>query len=149
MSWRWLVAPGAQPRPGAREALEAAAQRRPDALIVSSRVLGGPDPWPELFDRDRAIDAARDRLLAVRAVGAGSLLVRGDVPGEPQGADLTWSARVLRAGGGYLAPESVVDWPDGPVPSRADRWRLARLPGLTASERLWLTYLSLTAMRAV
>lgn len=115
MTWQWLLADGAQPEPGAREALEAAAAARPDARLVGSRLLGpGAQPWPELFAKDRAIAAARDRLLAVRALPAGSLLVREDVLGRhgapPQrwGPDLAWSAEVLRDGGGYLAPESVV-----------------------------------------
>lgn len=141
MTYRWLVADGVQPRPGAREALEAAAARRPDARIVASRVIGpGAAPWPELFDRERAIDAARDGLLAIRAVPAGSLLVRDDVPGAPQGADLTWSAAALRDGGGYLAPDSLVDWPAAPAARLGDRGRLATTPGLTVTERLWTAY---------
>lgn len=159
--WRWLLAPGCVPEPGAREALEAAAAARPDALVVASRLIGsGTEPWPELFARDRALAAARHRLLAVRAVPAGSLLVREDVlathggpPDAPWGADLAWSGRVLRDGGGYLAPHSVVRRPWRPAPGRVEemrgRARLVLLPGLTPVERLWLAYLCLHAMRAV
>ena len=146
MSWRWLLAPGAEPDPDAEEALRSAAARRPDALVVSSRVHGpGTEPWPELFDRERALTAARDGLLALRAVPAGSLLVREDVlaaHGEPHGPGLAWSLRVLGAGGGYLAPESVVRWPGAPSLGRLGRLRLALLPGLAANERLWLAYLA-------
>jgi len=96
----------------------------------------------------------------VRAVPAGSLLVREDVlarhgepPEHPWGADLAWSAAVLRGGGGYLAPESVAVRADGQRPRRGEelrgRARLLALPGLTAVERLWLAYACLTAMRAV
>jgi len=161
VTWRWLLADGARPEPGAREALEAAAAARPDARLVGSRLLGsGAQPWPELFAKDRAIAAARDRLLAVRALPACSLLVREDVlaehgepPLRPWGADLAWSAAVLRDGGGYLAPESVVRRPDVTAPGRLaqlrGRARLAVVPGLTPPERLWLAYACLTAMRAV
>jgi hypothetical protein len=143
MSWRWLVADGVRPRAGAREALEAAAARRPDARIVASRVVGpGTEPWPELFDRERAIAAAQDRLLAVRAVPAASLLVRHDVPGVPRGSGLAWTAAALRHGGGYLAPESIVDWPTAPRRRAAEHARLLVLPGLTVTERLWVAFLA-------
>ena len=154
MTWRWLLADGARPEPGAREALEAAAAARPDARLVGSRLLGsGAQPWPELFAKDRAIAAARDRLLAVRALPACSLLVRGDVlaehgepPLRPWGADLAWSAAVLRDGGGYLAPRSVVrraEWvaAGGRMALLRGRARLVVVPGLTPPERLWLTFL--------
>ena len=161
MTWRWLLADGAQPQAGALEALEAAAAARPDARLVGSRLLGpGAEPWPELFAKERAIAAARDRLLAVRALPAGSLLVREDVlaehgepPLRPWGADLAWSAAVLRDGGGYLAPASVVRRPASAAAGRLaqlrGRARLAAAPGLTPPERLWLAYACLTAIRAV
>src|SRR4051794_29256336 len=84
--WRWLVASGVQPTAQARQALEDAARRRPDARVIASVVVrpdGKSDavfePWPELFDKRRAVAAARDRLLAARGVHAASLLVREDV----------------------------------------------------------------------
>lgn len=137
--FRWIVADGVMPRPGAREALEAAAARMPDARVLACRVPDGPEPWPELFARERAIDAARARLLAVRAVPPGALLVRDDVPA---GSGLRWSAGVLRDGGGYLVPDAVADWPGAPRIRRREHLRLAAAPGLTVVERLWQAYLA-------
>lgn len=151
MSWRWFVADGVSPRPGTREALEAAAERVPDARIVAARVQGGADPLPELFRRDRALRAARARLLAVRAVPPGCLLVRDDVlaaHGEPPRVpwDLSWSTAALRDGNGYLVPDAWADAPPVRTPWRS-RARLVLLPGLTATERLWLAYIALRALR--
>lgn len=159
--WRWLVAAGWELPAASREAVEAAAGRVAGARLLTPQPVG-PDgapsaahaPWPDLLDKERAVAAATQRLMPVRAVHAGCLLVREEVlavHGPPPrqgrlGADLAWSAGVLREGGGYLVPGAAVRTPARERTPAGRAWATGRLlgtAGLTPPERLWLAYLLL------
>lgn len=160
MTWRWLVDDGVEPGPGARDELEAAAALVPDAVLVASHVVGpdgapdpGSEPWPRILDKPAAIEAARRGLLAVRAVPAGSLLVRGEL-GErlaaaPPRAVLALTAAALATEAGVLAPRSVAvrAVPVAP-PGVRSRLALLRAPFWTREERLWQLFMLARRRRA-
>ena len=116
----------ATPRPGALEALLAAAGRLEGVaawILLSSRVVGpggalSPAHVP-LAPQDEtafALRTAHARVLHVRAVTGGSLLLSGaaaaQVPASARrgrAATMEWTARLLRAGGGFVVPDSVAD----------------------------------------
>lgn len=148
MSWRWVVEPGVEAAPDALEELHRARAMRPDATLLASRVVlpdGGLDPasepMPRILDKAETIEAARDGLLAVRAVRPGSLLVREDLAARlersSRGQVLAQTAAALTAGRGYLAPRSVaVRREPVPAESRRARLRLVTAPFWTREERL-------------
>lgn len=154
--WQPLLADGVRAPQSALDALDEAVARLPDARLLAVRVLTADGPstrygegWPELFDKARVVRATADRVVAVRAVRAGCLLVRDDVrmrhgvpPSGRWGADLAWSARVLR-GGGYLVTDAfghTCSRDLGRATQVFGHLRLLAQPGLTTVERLWLAY---------
>jgi hypothetical protein len=125
----FVVAPGVEPAAGCREALERARELRPDGVLFAA-VVEGDEAWPRVLDKEEAIAAARDGLVALRAVVPGALLVRGS---EPRSfGDV---ARLLTDGRGYLVPEARAAR-TGPAP-RVPRLRLLTAPFWTREERLW------------
>jgi len=147
--WEWIVDPAVEPRDDTRERLEA--MTRPDGLpepvILAAKVVDpdgrlhpGSMPWPSIFEKQLATDAAEQRLVALRATRPGALLVRTDLVGRPEGDLLQWSARLLRHDHvGYLVPTAVAvrrDDEPGLLRPRmllGDAWRL--------EEKLWLSLL--------
>jgi GT2 family glycosyltransferase len=168
--WIWLLDGLTVPGPDALEALLEGAARgsgRRACVLAAGRIVTAdgsthPDalPWPVLLDKEAALGAAAERLVAVRAARHGSLLVRRSAiatEGLPRssyragGDDLEWTSRLLRAGPGFLVPGSVAvrrrgeaDRPGGGAP-RAWRGRrnaldlLVRGP-FSMQERLWFGY---------
>lgn len=142
--WRWVVAPGVTPEPGARAAAEAARDLVPGVVVVAARVVlpggvldPGSAPWPDILDKEHAIATARAGLLAIRAAPPGALLVRDGV--EPT---LRGTAEALTDGRGVLAPQSVARRAKATrPPSARERVRLARAPFWTREERLWQAFL--------
>jgi predicted component of type VI protein secretion system len=139
MTWRFVVDEGVEPAPDCLERLQAARARVPDAVLVAARVVlpdgsldPASEPMPRILDKQEAVDAARERLLAIRAARPGAMLVRGD--GE---ADLAGTAALLAGARGVLAPEAVAvrTAPKAREPLRA-RLRLLREPHWTREERL-------------
>jgi hypothetical protein len=147
--WEWIVDPAVEPRDDTRERLEAMTQPDglPEPVILAAKVVD-PDgrlhpasmPWPGIFEKQLATDAAEHRLVSLRATRPGALLVRTDVVGRPEGDVLQWSARVLKGDHvGYLVPTAVAvrrDGDDGrlrPKVLLGDGWRL--------EEKLWLSLL--------
>jgi hypothetical protein len=135
--WTWLLDGSAIPRDRALAALLDAVGRV-DATVLASAVLGpggelapGHRPLPPQGDSGPAMKVAPLRVLPVRAVSGASLLVRGE---GPEGASYAWTAQALRAGGGFLVPDSVAD-AVRPGPGYA---RLLVRPGLNGRERLRL-----------
>lgn len=159
--WRWFVAADWELPGTARAAVEEAAAEVPGARLLAPQAVGpngdpspAHAPWPELFDKEHAVRAATRRLMPVRAVHAGCLLVREEVVaahGPPPrqgrfGADLAWSAEVLAGGGGYVVPGVAARAParERTASARAViTGRLLGVAGLSAPERLWLAYLLL------
>lgn len=147
--WEWIVDPSVEPRGDTRDRLEATT--RPDGLpepvILAAKVVDASGalhpasmPWPGIFEKQLATDAAQHRLVSLRATRPGALLVRTDVVGRPEGDVLQWSARVLRHDHvGYLVPAAVAvrhDDEDGRLRPKillGDAWRL--------EEKLWLSLL--------
>jgi hypothetical protein len=123
--WVWVVDGSAIPRPSALAALLAAAERLAAAaattpILLASRIVAGDGTLAAahnpLAPQDRtavAVRTAASRVLHVRAVSGGSLLVRADVAaalppaGSAPSAMLAWTARMLRDGEGFLVPDSV------------------------------------------
>jgi hypothetical protein len=139
--WVWLLDGTAIPRPGCLAELLAALERLPrDPRLLASRVVG-PDgtlaqAHAPIAPQDQtavAVETVPARVLHVRAVTAGSLLLRAqDARGASAGpvAALAWTAALLRdGGGGFLVPASVAD---------------ARRPRLTAAEQVDLARRLLT-----
>ena len=161
-TWFWLLEDGVVPDAAALAELLEPVRLEPALpvpLLVASKVLG-PDgrldprsaPWP----RSRGalvVEACRHRLVVLRLVGWGSLLVHRDAVtqhGLPRGnaaggADaLGWTACVLAGGHGYLAPRSVA--------RRSDAWtgrspegirellRLISSDCWAGQERLWFAF---------
>lgn len=127
MDWLWFLDGSALPEPDALEHLVGAIGRLellPEPAVLTSRILlpGGsldPDslPVPHIFNPDLIFAAFDQRLLPVRVVRRGSMLVhrRGiERCGLPNlgfvffGDDLVWNARLLRPQPGLLVPGSVV-----------------------------------------
>lgn len=168
--WIWLLDGLAVPVPDTLEALIEGAARGGGSrapVLAASRIVTGDGtthpralPWPVLLDKDEALSAAGNRLLAVRAARHGSLLVRRsaiETEGLPRsgyrarGDDLEWTSRLLKAGPGFLVPGSVAvrrrGEADRPGSAAAGPWRgrrnaidlLARGP-FSVQERLWFGY---------
>ena len=131
MTWRFVVAPGVEPSVGCREALEAARDELPDAVLFAA-VVAGDEAWPRLFDKEEAIEAARHGLVALRAVEPAAVLVREDVAG------FAATARLLTAERGYLVPEARATR-SGAAPS-VPRLRLLAAPFWRTDERLWQVF---------
>jgi hypothetical protein len=110
-NWRLVVAPGVEPEPGCLEALEAARDAVPHALLLAA-VVPGDEAWPRVLDKEDAIEACRHGLVALRAVEPGCLLARTDVP------SFVASAVLLGPGHGYLVPGARArrTGPPPPVP---------------------------------
>jgi hypothetical protein len=159
--WLWLLDASVEPGPDALERLADVAEDHgplPAPVLLASRVVapGGETdlaslPVAEVLDPDLGAEACARRLLAVRVVRPGSLLVRRDVAGSPPLGGrgfLTWSARVLRSGPGLLVPTSVaVRVPGSPQDerrrARADLLGLAGLvtgDALAAGEKPWFAF---------
>lgn len=167
-AWLWLLDGVTVPLPGALAAFEDALARLhglPVPLLLAGKVVDEagalhPDAFPrhEIFEKGLTVAAIERGLVQVRAVPAGSLLVRRTAFERfgPLRTDLppTWgvfdfTARVLRdqADTGYLVPASVAV---RRLPPRATgrgggalrtRARLLRGPTWTPTERLWEGYL--------
>lgn len=168
--WIWLLDGLAVPASDALVALLAGAARGHGSracVLAAGRIVTsegeahpGALPWPVLLDKQVALDAAVERLVAVRAARHGSLLVRRsavEAQGLPRpayrasGDDLEWTSRLLREGPGFLVPESVAarrrDEADRPGADAARPWRgrlnaldlIARGP-FSLQERLWFGY---------
>lgn len=167
--WVWLLDGSAVPAPDALERLlsvldELGALPRP-ALLAGTVVGADGEPHPDALPMNRlthkevVVEACRRRLVAVRAVRHGSILVsRGAIErdGLPRadyvadGDDLEWTARLLRDAEGYLVPASTALRRDPPsaaagsdVPT-ARRLRNAidmlRGPAWTGEEKLWMGF---------
>ena len=126
--WRFVVAPGVEPRPGCREALEAARDQMPAADLLAAVVPGDP-AWPRILDKEDAIEACRHGLVALRAVEPGAVLTTLDV------RDFAAAAALLASRRGYLVPgaEAVRR---GAAP-RVRALRVLRAGHFTREERLW------------
>lgn len=127
-TWRFTVAPGVEPAPGCRAALEAARDAMPDAVLLAAHVPGD-EAWPRILDKEDAIEACRHGLVALRAVQPGALLTRADVP------DFAASAALLATGRGHLVPAASATRRGRPP--RVPRWRLLTARHWTREERLW------------
>ena len=127
--WRFVVAPHVEPEGSAREALEAAREERPDAVLLAAHVAGD-EAWPRILDKEDAIEACRHGLVALRAVQPGVLLVRGEAP-----RSFADAARLLTDGRGYLVPGATAVR-SGRRPRLAPL-RLVTAPFWTREERLW------------
>jgi len=153
--WLWLVDGSAVPRPDALGALLDAADRLGglvDVLLLSSRIVAADGRLDALHapiapqgQTDVALRTVAQRVLHVRAVTGGSLLVRAsgvsDLPSAGAPATMAWTARLLRDrhDGGFLVPESVADAVPDPSASRtAVARRLLTGDALTARERIRL-----------
>jgi GT2 family glycosyltransferase len=157
--WLWLLDDSALPEPPALEALLDALGRLgplPPPSLLASRVItaaGGLDrgslPVPEVRDPDDTLAAFKQRLLAVRLVRGGSLLLKREAlerhrlprPGcRRVRDDLAWSARLLRHEPGLLVPDSVATARAGGEDDREEVRRLRRLllsDGLAGREKLF------------
>ena len=153
--WLWLLDGSAIPREDALERLLAVAEDPGDipapALLASKveRPDGALDPEyfvvPQVLDRDVAIGAFERRVVSLRVVGGGSLLVgRRFVEGShlnPFANELEWVARILGDAPGLLVPESVAVR-TGVGPGRArrllgERLRLLLGNAIEPNEKPW------------
>ncbi len=145
--WFWLLEEDVVPESAALEGLLAPVDD-PELLgpvLMASKVVG-PDgrlhprsaPWPRSRG-EIVITACQHRLMSLRLAGWGSLLVHRDAlvtHGPPRedfrlgGDDLEWTARILMAGHGYLAPASVA--------TRSDPRRRISRPEVRARVRMML-----------
>jgi hypothetical protein len=148
--WEWIVDPSVEPDAGARAALEAAT--RPDGLpepvILAAKVVDADGelhpasmPWPGVFAKERMTAAAAQKLVSLRAVRPGALLVRTDLVGRPDGDVLHWSARILRDEdhAGYLVPTALATRTDDALGTLSPRLLLGDAWDL--QEKLWLSLL--------
>ena len=161
--WLWLLDGAAVPAPDALEHLTAPVPTGlPVPVLLASAVTtpaGAPHrdalPEPELFEKEISIAACERRLVHVRAVRPGSLLVparaleRFGSPLDslaPPYDTLEWTARMLRSWDdpGFLVPASrAVRSDDGePRPGASIGRARALLRGASWSprERLWNGY---------
>lgn len=129
VSWRFVVAPGVEPAPGCREALEAARDALPGAALLAA-VVPGDEAWPRILDKEDAIEACRHGLVALRAVQPGALLVRDAPP-----RSFSEAAALLAGARGYLVPGARATR-RGPAP-RVRRVRLLGASHFSREERLW------------
>jgi hypothetical protein len=154
--WLWLVEGDVVPEPEALEALLDALERMrslPAPVLLASKVLasdGTQDPASQpivyTLDLDLAVAACERRLLLVRIVPHGSVLVhrRGFEGGGPSagGDGSEWSARLLKREPGLLVPQSVATRRRArePRPSLATLARLVAGDALRPPERTWLAF---------
>jgi len=123
--WLWLLDDDTLPDPGALAALLDGARRAPRRALVMASAVRWKDgrlhpmnrPWLRVGDRVEMAAAAGVALCPIRAATFVSVLVHRDAVtahGLPPGRwflwldDIAFTARVLRAAAGYLAPESTV-----------------------------------------
>ncbi|HEX8206287.1 MAG TPA: hypothetical protein VF587_09535 [Solirubrobacteraceae bacterium] len=127
----FVVAPGVEPAPGCREALEAAAAEAPDGVLFAA-VVEGDEAWPRILDKEDAIDACRHGLVALRAVMPGAVLTTRPV------ADFAATAALLAEGKGFLVPAARATRRGGGARlGRRARLRILRAPHFSREERLW------------
>ncbi len=171
VSWLWLLDGRAIP---AADALERLLEPivfpegpLPSPILVASKVVdptGRLDadhlPWPRLTNKDVTVDACERRLVSVRAVRHGSVLIARRAleayglphPGyEDDGEDLEWPARLLKDQSGFLAPRSVAVAParcETMLEARARRHRdmrnrasMLRGTAWAGEEKLWFGFL--------
>ncbi len=156
--WLWLLEPGTVPASDALERLLNPLEGLPPPVLLAGKVVDANGdlhptsaPAPRAADQGLMIRAARHRLVALRSARYGSLLVRRaavTAAGPPrerrfgEEGDVEWTARLLKAGVGYLVPGSVAvrRAPGGLAGSRPLRERLAMMgpDAWTRDERLWL-----------
>lgn len=119
--WIWLLDGTALPNPDTLAALLAAAQRLDPVvspIILASTIVGAAGrlapahvPLAPQGQTEVAVRTVGLRVLPVRAVTGGSLLVRPEwMTGSPRpgvAPMIAWTARHLRDGGGFLVPSSV------------------------------------------
>ena len=147
--WLWLLDGSAVPEPDALERLLEALDRLgplPPPVLLASKVVGpggAPDPGtlplPRVVDIEEGAAAFERRLLPVRTVRHGSLLVQrsGLEAHLPADDALAWSARLLKERLGVLVPASVAVR-RAPTPARPDlagRLRLLASDALKAGEK--------------
>lgn len=160
--WAWLLDGSAVPEAPALERLLEVAEDPgplPAPILLASRILtedGSFDPTSlpvaQVMDRDVALAAFERRVVSLRLVRAGSLLVHRDWlevpdhPGlDPFADDLEWSARTLWRGPGMLVPGSVaVRGPLDPRGTRrrerralVERARLLRTDAIDPTDKPW------------
>lgn len=165
--WLWLLDGTAVP---ALDALERLLDVLADlgslpipALLAGTVVTAEGEPHPaalpinRLTHKEVVIEACRHRLVSVRAVRHGSILVSRTAledAGMPRsdyvadGDDLEWTARILRDSEGYLVPQSLAMRLDAtslatPEPTlRAVRNQIDMLrgPAWSGEEKLWLGF---------
>lgn len=160
--WIWLLAPGVAPAPDAlerllsplgmpslgRPALLASKVVRPDGHLETDG-----QPWPRMLAREQSLTGAAHRLVALRAVRYGSILVSRSAierHGAPRADlaeradDLEWTGRVLRDGAGFLVPQSLVTRAGHlQIDCADDLWgrsRILRGDGWAGQERVWFAY---------
>lgn len=147
--WVWLLDESVQPRPDTLDELLAALERLgplPRPVLLASKIVGpdgsadpGSLPLPRVVDIELGAAAFERRLMPVRTVRHGSLLVQRDAlaaAGDP-GDDLAWSARLLKDELGLLVPASVAVR-RSPTPARPDlsgRLRLLASDALAGGEK--------------
>jgi hypothetical protein len=155
-AWLWLLEGDVAPEEGALEALLDGLERMrslPAPVLLASKVLtpeGSQDPASKpvvyTLDLDLAVAACERRLLLVRIVPRGSVLVhrRGvDAAAPGAGADGSeWSARLLKREPGLLVPQSVAIRRGArePRPSLGTLARLVVGDALRPPERTWLAF---------
>lgn len=156
-AWVWLLDGRAIPAPDALAELQHAAAAWPDdrlALLSSQlvgtdgRPLAAEAPLPQTLDPDLAAQAFEHHTYSLRVAGYGSLLIRtGSLrdalpPPGGIGAELIWSARLLRHGVGLLVPRSLA----AATPAEHSRllaaWaRLLTSDALARHEKPWASYI--------
>jgi hypothetical protein len=162
--WLWMLDGTARPEPDAlRElasAVESLSSVATPALVASklTSAAGALDPAAAPMARVTSVDFAfaayERRLLSVRAVRGGSLLIRRDAAGrhggprrelDESGGDLEWTARLLADDVGVLAPASVA-LSDAHAGDGSDAARLRAATAIlfsdafSAREKLWLAF---------
>jgi len=162
--WIWLLAPDVVPAPDALARLLAPlddAESLEGPVLLASKLVTpdgsldlGTPPWPRMLARELAFLGAEHRLMVLRAVRYGSILIsRGAIerhgPPRPDFADgaddLEWTGRILRDQPGFLVPQSVVTRSAPlavePAGYARNRVRILRGGGWRAQERAWFAFL--------
>jgi hypothetical protein len=147
--WVWLVDPAVAPEDDALDRLLAARDdlgHLPEPVMLASRVLtasGAYDPaFAPVFNvrnPDLAVAAVERRLVSLRVLRPGSLLVRRHA-GLPTGDGLEWSARLLRHEPGYLVPASVAMSRGAALPWFRGRVDLLLGDALDTYEKPWFAF---------
>jgi len=160
--WLWLLDGSVLPEPPALERLLQVLDDPgplPAPVLLASKIVtpaGAFDrsslPVAQVMDRDVAIAAFERRVVSLRLVRGGSLLVNREwvsVPGHPSldpfADDLEWAARILWRGPGMLVPGSVAV--RLPVDARAahrrarrqlvERAKLLRTDAIDPTDKPW------------